>query len=183
MNIILLSENDVILTDLQYGFAKFYPYLMIHFFDDSDSMYDNRKYLFEIAKFRKGSITISKNMTIVDVQNLFIENFGIKIHIAGYKNEEVEFIDSQETLEKINQKLKSIKAYSKYPIYNLGLRAFPDPNNNEKFIIKHLDGKDVKVDKRILKSDKLNIVLFKDDEGYINVVNASNMEILGRKKI
>ena len=183
MDLILLASNDIILSDIQYSFTKTYPYIMIHFFDENDEKYDANKYLFEIAKYRNESITITKDSTIEEIQNLFNESFGINIKIAGYRDDKAVYIDSEFTLKEINEQLKNIQEFSPYPIYNVGLRVFPDPNDKEKLIVKHLDGEDVIIDERILKSDANNLILFKGADNFLYAINALNMEVLHKKKI
>jgi hypothetical protein len=182
MDLVLLTENDIILTDIQYSFTKNYPYIMIHFFDDNDVIYDANKYLFEIAKYRNEAVIVTKDSTIEEIQYLYYENFGIHIKIAGFRDNEAVYIDSSYTLEEIDSQLRDIEGFKPYPIYNIGLRVFPDSNNKEKMIVKHLDGEEVIIDESLLKKDANNVIILKDKDGIVYAIDAITMEVISKKK-
>lgn len=182
MDLVLLPENNITLSDFQYSFTKNYPYIMIHFFDDNDVRYDPNKSLFEIAKYRNEAVIITKDSTIDEIQYLYYENFGIHIKIAGFRDDNAVFIDSEYTLEEIDCQLRDIEGFIPYPIYNIGLRVVPDPNNKEKKIVKHLDGEEVIFDESLLKTDANNVLLAKDKDGFVYAINALTMEVIARKE-
>ncbi len=182
MDLVLLPENDITLSDIQYSFTKKYPYIMIHFFNDNDVKYDANKSLFEIAKYRNEAVIVTKDSTIDEIQYLYFENFGINIKIAGFRDDEAVFIDSEYTLEEIDSQLRDIEGFKPYPIYNVGLRAIPDPNNKEKMIVKHLDGEEVIIDESLLKTDANNVIILRDKDGFVYAINALTMEVIDRKK-
>jgi hypothetical protein len=177
MDLIISTEYDFVLNDCKYVFTKKYPYLMIFFKDDEDWEIEDTKLFSEILKKKVQNVNIADDSTIGELIEQFLNSFGVWIDIRGLKDEKLIELPENYSLEKLNNNLFE-DGYDEFPRSSLGLRVVKANNSDEKYKLQHLDGEDVIINNENFDKNATNLMLAKDNEGKVYVINAETLEVI-----
>lgn len=88
----LLISGDRLIKDLRKDFSLAYPFLQLEFFTNdsarktryaANTRVDHEKYLKDAwnQKSQNGSIDIKDSMTVLELENVFIDEFGLSVQV------------------------------------------------------------------------------------------------------
>jgi hypothetical protein len=177
MDLIISTENDFQLNDFKYVFTKKYPCLMVFFISENDEEIDGGKLFFEITQKREKDIYISDDSTINAIIKDFKDFYGVFIDIMGIQNNELIELPKDYSIKRLNNNLFR-DGYDEFPRSTLGLRVVKANNYDDKYILQHLDGEEVIINSENLDKNATNLMLAKDSEGKVYVINAETLEVI-----
>ncbi len=177
MDLIINTENDFVLNDFKYVFTKEYPFLMIYFKDEEDWEIEDTKLFSEILKKKLKNVIITDDSTIGELIEQFLISFGVWIDIRGLKDNELIELPENYTLSNLNSSLLE-DGYDEFPRSSLGLRVVKANNFDNKYKLQHLDGEEVIINTENFDKNATNLMLAKDNEGKVYVINAETLEVI-----
>ena len=150
---------------------------MIFFINGKDEEIDGGKLFFEITQKREKDIYISDDSTINALIKDFKDFYGVFVDIMGIQNNELVELPKDYSIKRLNNNLFR-DGYDEFPRSTLGLRVVKANNYDDKYILQHLDGEEVIINSENLDKNATNLMLAKDNDGKVYVINAETLEVI-----